>query len=222
MPELALKCMESWHKYMPDYEYRFWNEDNFDVNALPYTREAYACGKYAFVSDVARLKALKEEGGIYFDVDFVVCRPFDDLLANKAFAGFEGSKFNPVMMGVLGSEAGGIWVTEQLDAYHDRHFLHKGKEDLTSNVEFISERMKKQGFIPNGKEQDYKDLHIFPVDYFSPRQTTGEYLRTENTFCEQIEHTSSWARGNWKSWLLKRVSPKTKTKLILVKRKIFG
>ena len=70
MPELALRCIESWHKYMPDWEYVLWNEDNFDVSSYPYTQEAYDAKKYAFVSDVARLEALKKFGGVYFDVDF--------------------------------------------------------------------------------------------------------------------------------------------------------
>ena len=70
MPELALKCIESWHRYMPDYEYKLWNEDNFEVGSFIYTKEAYQARKFAFVSDVVRLKALAEEGGIYLDVDF--------------------------------------------------------------------------------------------------------------------------------------------------------
>ena len=78
MPELALKCIQSWHKFMPDYDYVLWDEDSFDVNSIPYTKEAYEVGRFAFVSDVVRLKALKEEGGIYFDVDFEVYKPFDN------------------------------------------------------------------------------------------------------------------------------------------------
>ena len=35
MPELAQKCIASWYKFMPDYEYKLWNEDNFDVNSTP-------------------------------------------------------------------------------------------------------------------------------------------------------------------------------------------
>ena len=222
IPDTALRCIASWHQHMPDYAYRLWNEDNFDVDSLPYTQEAYACKKYAFVSDVARLKALKEEGGLYFDVDFMVYKPFDDLLNYHAFAGFEGSKFNPVMMGVLGSEPAGIWVTEQLDLYKGRHFLIDGKEDLTTNVRFISDRMKGNGFIPNGKEQDYKDLHILPVEYFCPRLTTGAYRRTDHTYCESLSQASSWAAGSWKSRLLRFFSPETRTKLILLKRRILG
>ena len=64
MPKHAIKCIESWHKYMPDYTYKLWNEDIFDIDSTWYTKEAYEAGKYAFVSDVVRLKALYEEGGI--------------------------------------------------------------------------------------------------------------------------------------------------------------
>ena len=48
MPELAHKCISSWKKYLPDYEIKEWNEDNFDVNMIPYTTEAYKAKKYAF------------------------------------------------------------------------------------------------------------------------------------------------------------------------------
>ena len=126
------------------------------------------------------------------------------------------------MMGVLGSEPGGEWITEQLDSYRGRHFLLDGKEDLTTNVKFITERMKARGFVPNGKEQDYLDLHIFPVEYFCPRLTTGEYRKTDNTYCESLVQASSWAKGSLKSRILKYFRPSLRTKLILLKRRIFG
>ena len=222
MPELARKCIESWHKYMPDYEYKLWNEDNFDVNNMPYTKEAYESRKFAFVSDVARLKALEEYGGIYFDVDFEVYKTFDPLLEYSAFAGIEGSKHNPVMMGVIASVPDGEWVSEQLDSYNGRHFIMGGKEDLTTNVKFISDNMKKKGFIPNGKEQDYLDLHILPVEYFSPRLTTGEYIRTENTYCEHKGHGSSWARQTFKGRFIGILPTSLKIRMIKLKRKILG
>lgn len=222
MPELAKECIESWHRFMPDYEYRLWNEDNFDVSSYPYTKEAYESRKYAFVSDLVRLKALTEVGGIYFDVDFEVYKPFDQLLSYKAFAGFEGSKFNPVMMGVIASEPGGLWVTEQFSMYQDRHFIIEGEMDLTTNVKFISDNMRMNGFIPNGEEQDYKDLHIFPVFYFCPRLTTGEYLRTDDTYCEHKGHDSSWAPKSLKGRILKMFSPQFRTFLIKLKRRVIG
>ena len=51
MPPMALKCIESWHRFMPDYEYKLWNEDNFDVNSVSYVKEAYEARKFAFVTD---------------------------------------------------------------------------------------------------------------------------------------------------------------------------
>ena len=220
MPQLALDCIASWHKFMPDWEYKLWNEKNFEVSALPYTAEAYAAGKYAFVSDVARLKALHDEGGVYLDTDVEVFQSLDPLLTRKAFAGFEGSKHKPVGTCVMASEAGGKWVTEMLEAYKDRHFLSlDGTLDLTTNVQFITTVMAKNGFRQDGIEQDYKDLHIFPVDYFSPRHTTGEYIRTENTYCEH-KGLGSWSnhKKGWKGVVLKLVGQKNMTRLIKLKR----
>ena len=222
LPELAQQCIESWHKHMPDYEYMLWNEENFEVNGSPYTREAYGSHKYAFVSDVARLVALAKHGGIYLDVDFFVYKPFDDLLHYTAFAGFEGSKHQPLMMGVIASEPGGEWITEQLRNYEGRHFLVDGKMDLTTNVRFISERMQENGFRPNGLEQEYKDLHIFPVEFFCPRLTTGEYRKTEITYCEHLGETSSWAKRSFKDGILHLFNPEFRTKVILLKRRLLG
>lgn len=224
MPELAKDCIASWHKYMPDWEYKLWNEDNFDVNSAAYTKEAYEARKFAFVSDYVRLWALESEGGLYMDVDFEVYKPFDDLLHYNAFAGFEGSKHLPVMMGVAASSPHGIWVKEMLDAYQNRHFIKSdGSLDMTTNVQFITAKMREQGFIQNGVEQDYKDLHVFPVEYFCPRHTTGEYIRTDNTYCEHLG-LGSWAEagGGWKAAVANLVGPRTMTRLIKLKRKLFG
>lgn len=222
MPELALKCIESWHLYMPDYEYKLWNEDNFDILSSDYVREAYETGKYAFVSDYVRLKVLAEEGGIYMDVDFVVYKPFDDLLSYNAFAGFEGSKYYPLRMGIIASKAGGEWITQILSFYQGRHFLINEKPDLTTNVQFVSMKMRENGFIQNGLEQDYLDLHIFPVEYFCPRLTTGEYKRNDNTYCESVSTTSSWNKSSFKGMIVRLIPQKMRTSLILIKRKIFG
>lgn len=224
MPELVRQCMASWHRFMPDYTYKCWNEENFDVASTPYVQEAYEAGKYAFVSDYVRLWALYQEGGIYLDVDFEVYKSFNDLLGYSAFAGYEGSKYSPVMMGVIASIPRGEWISEQLGYYADRHFIMAGGGmDLTTNVSFVAGIMRGQGFVANGKEQDYKDLHIFPVDYFCPLLTTGEYVRSNNTYCEH-KGLSSWNErtGGWKELICSIAGQKTMTRLIKLKRRILG
>ena len=41
MTSLEKQCVESWRRFFPNYEIREWNEDNFDVNIIPYTADAY-------------------------------------------------------------------------------------------------------------------------------------------------------------------------------------
>lgn len=224
MPQMAKDCIASWHRCMPDWEYKLWDESHFDVHSIPYTAEAYAAKKYAFVSDYVRLFALEREGGLYLDVDFEVFKPFDDLLERQAFAGIEGSKHHPVMMGVCASEPHGEWVSEMLGAYQERHFIKlDGSYDMRTNVQFITAIMAANGFRQDGSEQDYHDLHVFPVEYFSPRHTTGEYIRTENTYCEH-KGLASWDNHGkgWKNLVSRVVGPRFMTALIKLKRKILG
>ena len=89
LPQSAIKCINSWKKFFPDYEIKEWNEDNFDVNIIPYTAEAYQAKKYAFVSDYARFWILYHHGGLYFDTDVEVIKPMDDIIAKGNFMGRE-------------------------------------------------------------------------------------------------------------------------------------
>ena len=222
MPPLALKCIESWHKYMPNYEYKLWNEDNFNIGANQYVKEAYESKKYAFVTDYVRLYALYTEGGIYMDTDVEVLKPYDDLLDLPGFTGYEGSKYLPPVTGTMASEAGGEWVKEQIDAYTEAHFINPdGTLDLMTNTVRISELMKAGGFVSDGKKQVYKGMHIFPVEYFCPRQTTGEYILTNNTYCDH-HFLGSWNGQKKTNRLKKLIGQKNLTRLIKLKRAIIG
>ena len=78
--ETIMACIDSWHRYCPDYKIIEWNEDNFDVNILPYIKDAYEDKKWAFVSDYARLFIIYNNGGIYLDTDVLLHRSLDELL----------------------------------------------------------------------------------------------------------------------------------------------
>lgn len=239
LPPLAEKCIASWKHYMPDWEYKCWDESNFDIAAAPlYVRQAYEARKFAFVSDYVRLWALERYGGLYMDVDFEVYRPFDELMDEyAAFAGYEGSKRKPVMQGVIASEAHGAWIRDMLSTYENREFIKPdGGLDLTPNTSYFTDRLESQGFIADGVEKDvYVNgellngengdvfmLHVFPVHYFCPVLTTGEDVRTSETYCEH-KGESSWAeKGGWKARVLRCFGPKWKTRLIKMKRKMMG
>lgn len=194
-----------------------------------YVKQAYETRKFAFVSDYVRLWALEQYGGLYMDVDFMVFRPLDDLMGKyPAFAGYEGSKRQPVMQGVIASEPHGAWVRDMLQTYQHREFIKPdGSLDLTPNTTYFSDRLEAQGFIPDGKEKDVIVngeffLHVMPVWAFCPVLTTGEDVRTAETYCEHLGE-SSWAeKGGWKAKVLKWFGPKWKTRIIKLKRKLLG
>ncbi|MBR1799407.1 MAG: hypothetical protein IJ761_06060 [Bacteroidales bacterium] len=224
LPPLAQQCIATWQEHMPTWRLQRWDEGNFDPQRVPYTAEAYAAEKYAFVSDYVRLWVLSNYGGVYLDVDFCVLQSFAPLMHHHAFAGFEGSKHLPLRAAVIGSEAHGQWIDEMLHLYDDLHFaLPDGRFDLTTNVQRLSAHMSQHGFIQNGKEQDYKDLHIYPVEYFSPHLTTGEYRPTEHTFAEHT-NLGSWHSNNngWKETIRQMVGQRNMTRLIKLKRKLLG
>ena len=192
MPDLALECVHSWKQHLPDYELQLWNEDNFDVNSTVFTKEAYEAGKYAFVTDVVRLYALKKHGGIYLDTDVEVVKNLDSFLSLPAFAGFEDHK--NISTALMASEKNGKWVEELLKYYNNRHFiLPNGKPDTKPNVAIVSQYMLTKGFVQNNQYQKINGMVVFfPKDYFCAKSLiTGELAVTENTYT--IHHfAASW------------------------------
>ncbi len=225
MPELALKCIESWHKYLPEYEYRLWNEDTFDINSILYVKEAYEARKFAFVTDYVRLYALYNEGGVYMDTDVEVLKPLDDLLHLPAFSGFESDKEIPT--GLMAGEKHSAWAKEMLSYYsNDRHFRKEdGTLDMTTNVQIIGGMMQANGFIMENGYQVYKDnMHMFPKDYFCPKGRTGIVTLTKNSYC--IHHfNGSWQTPyqQYKKHFFRNIlGVRLTTFLVKCKRKIKG
>jgi len=191
--ELIEKCMASWKQFLPEYELKEWNEDNFDVNSVQYVREAYKERKWAFVSDYVRLYALYHDGGIYMDTDVEVLKPIDRFLNLAAFSGYQDA--DQCLTGIMGSERGGEWVKDLLDDYEGRSFYRKnGEINETTNVEYTTYLMrKKKGMRIDGSEESIEGyVTFFPVDYFCPKLcTSGIVNLTENSYT--IHHFA----GSW-------------------------
>lgn len=158
------------------------------------------------------------------DVDFLVYKPFDNLMEQyDAFAGYEGSKRNPVMMGVIAAKAHHPWIQGMLQTYEDRRFvMSDGTLDLTPNTGYFLDWMQERGFEADGKEKDFMGVHILPVECLCPVLTTGENVQCERTYCEH-KGLHSWSGdGGWKAKILKYFAPNIRIKLIKIKRRILG
>lgn len=193
LPELAIKCIESWKKYCPDYEIIEWNENNFDINYCEYVKEAYDAKKWAFVSDVARLYALVNYGGIYMDTDVEVLKSLDDILKYEAVSGFENEHSVPT--GLMGCKKNQELFKELLHEYNDIHFVRKdGTYDTTTNVVRITNICLKYGLKLNNSFQVVNGFALFPKDYFCPKDyVTKKINLTKNTYT--IHHFD----GSWLS-----------------------
>lgn len=187
LPRSALKCIDSWKKFFPDYEIKEWNEDNFDVNVIPYTKEAYEAKKYAFVSDYARFWILYHYGGIYFDTDVKVIKSFDEIIERGAFMGREAGAYLKnicyhykgnglaVAPGLgLGVNAGHPIYKEFLDLYDNLSFRDKnGSLNMKTIVSYTSEILLKHGLgEDNLHAQNIDGIWIYPSDVFCPMDHT--------------------------------------------------
>ena len=187
LPELALKCIESWKKYCPDYEIIEWNESNFDIDALQYTKEAYEAKKYAFVADVARLKALYEFGGIYMDTDMELLKNIDDLNNCDFYLGFERN--TKVAFGICGAIKHSPIIHKLLLYYRDTHFDIKKMTTIVDNITDIFEDM---GLKLNGKTQKIVNSVIYSIDYFYPKSVETNKINFTNNTCAIHHYEGSW------------------------------
>ena len=196
LPKSAEKCIASWKKYLPDYEIKRWDESNFDVNAIPYTREAYAACKFAFVSDYARFWILYHYGGVYFDTDVEVIRPIDDIINRGGFLGVESNRngiytVNPGL-GFAATQGTAV-IGEMVNLYSTFHFINTdGASDLKNIVEITTDYLSSKGLQNTDEIQDCCGFTIYPKDYFCPIDyDTRELKITENT--RTIHHyAESW------------------------------
>ena len=194
IPEDMQKCMDSWKKWMPDYQLKRWNDEAIrDIDSV-FVREAMEERKWAFASDVIRLYAIHKYGGIYMDTDVMVYRSFDPLLQNKAFIGRENSmhQIGKTMEVYLttccfGAEPGNPFIKRCLDYYEGRHFITSQDRtlptelrlDVTLNSKLFCVLAKDWGFnasVLADYEQHCKDdvLTIYPQRFFDATKQTAD------------------------------------------------
>ena len=160
MPNLAEKCIQSWRTYCPDYQIVCWNEENFDINQNQYAKEAYDAGKWAFVSDYARLKVLYDEGGIYLDTDVELIKPLDKLIDEYGYMGFDDKGKVATGLG-FACEKGNELVEALLKDYDDIPFvLPDGTYDLAPCPDRNTNTIQELGMDMERKDQIFMGFRM--------------------------------------------------------------
>lgn len=208
IPETEKKCIESWKKFFPEFEFKFWNEDTFDFSTAPlFAKQAYEHKKFAFVSDYVRVKVLYDYGGLYFDTDLEVLKTFNAILENDLnFLGFETRHH-------LGTAIMGFHPKHQILHsflnYYDSHpFIDdKGRIDNIANVTILTDILTPLGLICDGSFQTICDINIYNREWFYPKKLSDtNYCFTDETVAVH-RCSNSWMsetqrkRGNNWFWL---------------------
>ena len=194
LSDLAIKCIESWKKYCPDYEFIQWNEQNFDVRQIPYSAQAYEAGKWAFVSDYARFKILYDHGGVYLDTEVGLLRPLDAFLDRGGFMASESHQCD-VNTGLGVATPKGLPLYEEiLQDYENSSFLKPdGSPDRTTVVTRITRILERHGLERRDTEQRIAGIVIYPKEYFCPLDhLTRKMEITEKTYSIHYYDSSWW------------------------------
>ena len=211
LPELAKKCIASWEKFCPDYEIIRWDESNFDLDQTPYTRWCYNNGKWAFLSDYARLAIVAEQGGLYFDTDVELVKSPEELLQYEAFYGFENETAVATGLG-FGSVRHHMTIMAMCEQYLSLMPDVEGDFQVQACPALNTAALLPMGLVLNGEQQNVAGAEILPADYLNPYDdATGRLYRTENTL------GIHWYS---KSWIDKRTV--LRSKLTRPLHRIFG
>lgn len=203
LPELALKCIESWKKYCPDYEIIEWNEDNFDISKNLYAKQAYEAKKWAFVSDYARVKILYKYGGIYLDTDMEILKNIDKLINSQSFTSFEDCK--NIAFGIYGSRPKSEILKILLDSYDDDRFILDNQMLNTKTiVTRLTDILLKYKIKLNGKTQITDEINVYSSDYFYPKNVISKEINITNNTYSLHHYDGSWLSDEDRKFALKK------------------
>lgn len=197
LPDSTQRYIASWRQFLPDYQLKLWNEQNYPYQNNHYANAAYAAGKYAFVADVCRIEALYQYGGIYLDTDVQILASLDPFLHHHCFTGFEEG-MNPYsreltcnpQAGVMGCEAGSALMRDIYQQY--QHLEFDAQHPVTINQLFKQIYQQHHVQLNNQLQQITDYVCVYPSDYFMAKNAYTHQLNiTANTVC--IHHYD----GTW-------------------------
>lgn len=203
IPPKIQHCLDSWKKYLPDYEYMLWNEENFDVNSCQFVREAFDNKKWAFVSDYVRVEVLYKYGGWYLDTDIEILRPIASFEDKRIIMGTDE---NGAITAMYGTEKGHPYWKKVLDYYHSMSFVNPdGSFNMTVVNEHLQGVLAEYGYVRENKFQELKEgIVVYPDDFFHVASLElGTKHLTENsyaihwqtmTWTSKASHFARWIR----------------------------
>lgn len=174
---------KSWMEKHPDWTFYFWRLDNLPDNINPKVLEILNDDKYNITikSDVLRVEVVRLFGGIYVDTDMECLKPFDDLLNNNLFLGFEtpgvvcpsligGTKNNKILFEILENI---LYKIQTIDINFVNTFPHEITGKTFTEITPYRE-----------------EVTLYPIEYFYPISYREKIKLNEDT-------PNSYSKHHW-------------------------
>jgi hypothetical protein len=229
IPKDIKKMMTSWEKHLPGYEINRWDISSFDIQSVPFVRDAVRSKKWAFASDYIRLYALYKEGGLYLDSDIFIKKPLDNLFKDHEFVSaveYHPSIVNQTNMRDFLTEDGhsrdsanavpGIGLQAAFIASVPQHpfvgdcmFWYENNDfiqDLAQDDKLIApgiyaKKAEKYGFVYTNTVQSLKDnMCILSSDYIASHPETDSETSYAVHYC-----AGSWRKKSFFARITKKI-----------------
>ncbi len=197
IPQNLQSYIDGWRKLMPDYKFKWWNKQTFDIHSVKWVEQAYNNKKWAFAADYIRAYALYTEGGFYLDSDVLLNKRLDEYLEYGFVSSME---YNPpyrdiirrgidsnydridkshylpglgIQAAIIGGEAGNPFLKDLMDYYDGRNFIKEdGSFDILPAPAIYMLLLEKYGIKYMDKTQNLRNcIKIFDSGVFSSIST---------------------------------------------------
>lgn len=212
-------CMETWKRFLPEFEWVLWNQQRFQDTDVSIVEAAIAARKWAFASDFIRLHALYQEGGLYLDSDVYLRKPIEGLLQGRLVSAIEyhrnlypGDHLERnqeldaeqvpldrtqifrglgVQAAFIASEPGHPFIKRALDYYRELNFSAHG--DFSPHYlapEILAHVMMEFGLRYADEEQHLREgIHLYPSAIIAPSPALSSGRSAAIHYCAGGWHT---------------------------------
>ncbi len=201
---LIKACIESWVRYLPEWQIIEWNETNSPVNH-PFVKKALADGKYAFAADYVRCYALYEHGGVYLDTDMEIIRDLSKLLIYDFFSAYEDSDIKKVSCGAIGSCINNRLMKEVLNYYDKNNNFYIAMPQILGEI-YNKDKYSNSIILPSES--------FYPYNPFDEKKPVKQLMYSHIT--SQTYGIHHW-NYSWKFSFIDRLINKIKKYLIFLK-----
>lgn len=205
-PENVQKCIDSWHKFCPDYEFKKWDLTNYKTDCR-FANEALEHKCWAVASDYGRCDVVYRYGGIYLDTDVELIKPLDDLLYDDGFIGFEdlyyvdpGSGFGATQNNPIVKQFCSIYERD-----NTKFVLDDGSLNKIICPAYYTKKLEDIGLRHDGSFQNLGGFVVYPPLVLCPHSyRTGAIVKLKTTFSIH-HHYGGWFDQRQKAQSEKRM-----------------